>query len=93
MRRAGPVPLWIVLAFAKMGFNAIDERLFRTRDHEINLIKIRWCRAGGTWPHLVFRCELYEGRKIGDVEIDVDNLLLPMRSPIARGEEDFSDCC
>jgi len=39
--------LQIVLAFAEMGFNAIDERLFRTRDHEINLIKVRVMEGRG----------------------------------------------
>ena len=32
--------LWGKLAFAKVRFNAIYERLFRTRDHEIDLIKM-----------------------------------------------------
>lgn len=31
----------VVLAFAEVGFDAIDERLFRAGDHEINLIQIR----------------------------------------------------
>jgi hypothetical protein len=33
--------LWVGLAFAKVRFDAIYERLFRARDHEIYLIKIR----------------------------------------------------
>ena len=41
MRRTGSILWWVVLAFAEMGFDAIDERLLRTGDHEINLIKIR----------------------------------------------------
>ena len=35
------VLLRVVLAFAKVGLNTIDERLLRTGDHEIDLIKIR----------------------------------------------------
>jgi len=38
---------WVGLAFAEVRFNAIDERLFGTRDHEINLIKIRIVQSGG----------------------------------------------
>ena len=36
-----------MLTFAEVGFNAIDERLFGTRDHKINLIKIRIVQSGG----------------------------------------------
>ena len=56
VRRAGFF-LQIVLAFAEVRFDAIDERLFRTRDHEINLIKIRVVRVGGNVaaPHFLLR--------------------------------------
>ena len=48
MRRTGfCLFLQIVLAFAEMGFNAIDEGLFRTGDHEINLIKVRVLEGEG----------------------------------------------
>lgn len=47
MRRAGLIFLWIVLAFAEMGLDAIDKRLLRTGDHEINLINIRVVEGGG----------------------------------------------
>ena len=32
---------WVALAFAEVGFNAIDEGLFGTGDHQINLMEIR----------------------------------------------------
>lgn len=49
MRRTGfRYFLRIMLAFAEMGLDAIDERLFRTGDHEINLIKIRVLQSGGS---------------------------------------------
>lgn len=41
IRQTESIRWWVVLAFAKVGFNAIDEGLFRTWDHEINLIKVR----------------------------------------------------
>ena len=46
-------------------------------------------RAGGTWPHLVFYRKLDEGRKVSDVDVDVDNRLFLVRRPIARCEEYF----
>jgi len=46
IRRAGSIPLLIVLAFAEMGFNTIDEGLLRTRNHEVNLIKVRVVESG-----------------------------------------------
>lgn len=38
--------LWVALAFAEVRFNAIYEGLFRARDHEIDLIKMRVEQSG-----------------------------------------------
>lgn len=44
-----------MLAFAEMGFNAIDERLLGTGDHEIDLNKVRVVEDGGNVarPHFL----------------------------------------
>ena len=44
------------------------------------------------WSHLVFYRKLDECGEIRDAEVDVDDLLFLMRSPIARCEEDLFDC-
>jgi hypothetical protein len=54
----GIYPLGVMLAFAKVRFNAIDEGLFRTGYHKINLIKIRMNRAEETWSQVAPRFPL-----------------------------------